>query len=120
MAIKKLKPITPGQRHRLAPVFSALSGDKPEKSLLVGKNSKSGRNSQGRTTVRNVGGGHKRKYRVIDFKRDKIDIPGLVKTLEYDPNRTAFIALIVYKDRERERLELLVGKGERAKARRLV
>ncbi len=101
MAIKKLKPITPGQRHRLAPVFSALSGDKPEKSLLVGKNSKSGRNSQGRTTVRNVGGGHKRKYRVIDFKRDKRDIPGIVKTLEYDPNRTAFIALIVYKDGEK-------------------
>jgi large subunit ribosomal protein L2 len=101
MAVRKLKPITPGQRHRTAPVFDALSGSSPEKSLLVGKTVKSGKNSQGRTTVRHVGGGHKRKYRIIDFKRDKREIPGVVSSVEYDPNRTAFISLINYKDGEK-------------------
>ncbi len=101
MAVKKLKPITPGQRHRTAPVFSALTESSPEKSLVVGKTAKSGRNGQGRTTVRNVGGGHKRKYRIIDFKRDKHEVPGVVKSIEYDPNRSAYISLIQYKDGEK-------------------
>lgn len=101
MAVKKLKPMTPGQRHRTAPVFDALTASKPEKSLVAGKTVKSGKNAQGRTTVRHVGGGHKRKYRIIDFKRNKHDIPGIVKTVEYDPNRSAFISLIQYKDGEK-------------------
>ncbi len=103
MAVKKLRPNTPGQRHRLAPSFDELTNNSntPEKSLTIGKFSNGGRNSQGRMTVRNVGGGHKRKYREIDFKRDKFDIPATVKAIEYDPNRTARIALLHYKDGEK-------------------
>ncbi|MFP4092917.1 MAG: 50S ribosomal protein L2 [Cyclobacteriaceae bacterium] len=98
MAIKKLRPITPGQRHRLAPSFSDLTKKKPEKSLLSSSNKSGGRNSQGRMTMRYIGGGHKRKLREIDFKRKKFDIPATVKAIEYDPNRSARIALLFYAD----------------------
>ena len=101
MAVKKLRPITPGQRFRIAPVFDKVTTDKPEKSLTSSNNHTGGRNNQGRMTTRNVGGGHKRKLREIDFKRDKDQIPATVKSIEYDPNRTARIALLVYKDGEK-------------------
>ena len=90
--------MTPGQRHRLAPVFSDVTTSTPEKSLVAPQRSKGGRNNQGRMTVRNVGGGHKRKMRIIDFKRQKFEIPATVKTIEYDPNRSARIALLFYAD----------------------
>lgn len=101
MAVKKLKPITPGQRHRIAPVFDDITTDTPEKSLLKPLKKTGGRNNQGRRSARYIGGGHKRMYRIIDFKRDKWDIPATVKTIEYDPNRSARIALVVYKDGEK-------------------
>ena len=101
MSVRKLKPITPGQRFRVVNGFDAISTDKPEKSLIAQKKRTGGRNSQGRMTTRNVGGGHKQKYRTIDFKRDKFGIPATVKTIEYDPNRTAFIALLYYADGEK-------------------
>lgn len=101
MPVKKFNPITPGTRTRIANSFAELTTDKPEKSLL-GKMSKSGgRNNEGHRTVRNRGGGHKRRYRVIDFKRNKDTVPATVKSIEYDPNRTAFIALLVYADGEK-------------------
>ena len=101
MATKQLKPITPGQRHRIAPVFDTLTTDRPEKSLTKGLKKSGGRNNRGRITVRRRGGGHKRKYRVIDFKRNKLDVPARVQTIEYDPNRTARIALLAYADGEK-------------------
>ncbi|MBG7613558.1 50S ribosomal protein L2 [Polaribacter sp. BAL334] len=101
MSVRKLKPITPGQRFRVVNGFDTITTDKPEKSLISSKKSSGGRNSQGRMTTRNIGGGHKQKYRVIDFKRDKTGIPATVKTIEYDPNRTAFIALLFYADGEK-------------------
>lgn len=101
MGVRKLKPITPGQRFKVVNDFEAITTDTPEKSLLVGKHSKGGRNNDGRMTVRYRGGGHKRKYRLIDFKRNKFDIPATVKSVEYDPNRSAFIALLVYADGEK-------------------
>jgi len=101
MALKKYKPTTPGQRFKIISAFDDITTDVPEKSLLVGKKSTGGRNNKGRMTIRNVGGGHKQKYRIIDFKRDKEGIPGVVKTIEYDPNRTARIALINYVDGEK-------------------
>jgi large subunit ribosomal protein L2 len=101
MSVRKLKPITPGQRFRVVNGFDAITTDKPEKSLLAPKKRSGGRNSQGRMTTRNIGGGHKQKYRIIDFKRDKKNIPATVKTIEYDPNRTAFIALLSYADGEK-------------------
>lgn len=101
MAIRKFRPITPGQRFRIAPVFDNLSKDKPEKSLITSHKSKGGRNNEGKMTVRNVGGGHKKKLRDIDFKRDKHNVPAVVKTIEYDPNRTARIALLFYADGEK-------------------
>jgi large subunit ribosomal protein L2 len=101
MATKQLKPITPGQRHRIAPVFDEVTSGKPVKSLTVGLGKSGGRNNRGRMTMRRRGGGHKRKYRVIDFKRDKRDIPAKVQTIEYDPNRTARIALLAYADGEK-------------------
>jgi large subunit ribosomal protein L2 len=101
MALKKYKPTTPGQRFKIISAFDEITTDKPEKSLLAPKKSTGGRNSEGRMTIRNVGGGHKKKYRVIDFKRDKEGIAGTVKTIEYDPNRTARIALINYVDGEK-------------------
>ena len=101
MAVRKLRPITPGQRHRTAPVFDAITKGKPEKSLTSPIHSKGGRNNSGKMTVRNVGGGHKRKLREIDFKRNKANIPATVKAIEYDPNRTARIALLYYSDGEK-------------------
>ncbi|TXC78414.1 50S ribosomal protein L2 [Luteibaculum oceani] len=101
MAVRKLKPITPGQRHRLVSGFETVTTDKPEKSLLAPIKKSGGRNNQGRMTMRYLGGGHKQRYRIIDFKRDKQGIPATVKTIEYDPNRTARIALVVYADGEK-------------------
>lgn len=101
MATKKLNPITPGTRHRIAPDFEELTSSKPHKPLTKGLSKTAGRNGNGRITSRHRGGGHKRKYRVIDFKRDKHGIPATVKTIEYDPNRTAFIALVSYSDGEK-------------------
>ena len=101
MSVRKLKPITPGQRFRVVNGFDTITTDKPEKSLLAPKKRSGGRNNQGRMTTRNIGGGHKQRYRIIDFKRDKNGIPATVKTIEYDPNRTAFIALVSYTDGEK-------------------
>ncbi|MCL7753559.1 50S ribosomal protein L2 [Polaribacter sp. Z022] len=101
MSVRKLKPITPGQRFRVVNGFDTITTDKPEKSLLAPKKRSGGRNSQGRMTTRNIGGGHKQRYRIIDFKRDKQGVPATVKTIEYDPNRTAFIALLSYADGEK-------------------
>jgi len=101
MSVRKLKPITPGQRFRVVNGFDAITTDKPEKSLLAPKKRSGGRNSQGKMTMRYVGGGHKKKYRIIDFKRNKPGIPAEVKSIEYDPNRTAFIALLNYQDGEK-------------------
>jgi len=101
MAVKKLRPVSPGQRHRLAPFYETITKGSPEKSLLTSIKKTGGRNNQGRMTMRYIGGGHKRRLRVIDFKRDKKDIPGVVKAIEYDPNRSARIALIYYKDGEK-------------------
>ena len=101
MSVKKLKPITSAQRFRVVNGFDAITTDKPEKSLLVPKKRSGGRNSQGKMTMRYIGGGHKKKYRIIDFKRNKAGIPAEVKSIEYDPNRTAFIALLNYQDGEK-------------------
>jgi large subunit ribosomal protein L2 len=101
VAIKSFKPTTPSRRHMTVSAFDEITTDKPEKSLVVPLVRKAGRNNQGKLTVRHQGGGHKRKYRIIDFKRDKDGIPGKVATIEYDPNRSANIALIHYKDGEK-------------------
>ncbi|MBD3638965.1 MAG: 50S ribosomal protein L2 [Crocinitomicaceae bacterium] len=101
MGVRKLKPITPGQRHKIVNDFSEITKSKPEKSLMSAKKRSGGRNSQGRMTMRYLGGGHKKKYRVVDFKRDKFGIPATVKSIEYDPNRTARIALLFYADGEK-------------------
>ena len=101
MSVRKLKPITPGQRFRVVNGFDAITTDKPEKSLLAPNKRSGGRNSQGKMTMRHIGGGHKRRYRIIDFKRHKEGIPAEVKSIEYDPNRTAFIALLNYQDGEK-------------------
>ncbi len=100
MALKKVKPTTPGQRGMILVDRSALYKGKPLKALTEGKRGQGGRNNTGRVTVRFRGGGHKRAYRNVDFKRSKVDVPALVERLEYDPNRTAFIALIKYQDGE--------------------
>lgn len=101
MSVRKLKPITPGQRFRVVNGFDAITTDKPEKSLLAPLKKSGGRNSQGKMTIRQKGGGHKRRYRVIDFKRDKQGVAATVESIQYDPNRTAFIALLVYTDGEK-------------------
>lgn len=102
MALKKKKPNTPGQRGTILVDYSSLSKKKPEKGLVIKKKKTAGRSkSSGRITVRHKGGGVKKKYRVIDFKREKIDVPATVKAIEYDPNRTCFIALLFYKDGEK-------------------
>ena len=101
MATKKLNPITPGTRFRIANTFTELTVDKPEKSLIKSLSKSGGRNNQGRMSVRQRGGGHKRRYRLIDFKRDKYNVPAKVNTIEYDPNRSAFIALLFYVDGEK-------------------
>ena len=101
MAIKKFKPTSPSRRQMTVTDYSGLSKVAPERSLLVSLKQNSGRNNTGKITVRHRGGGNRRKYRIIDFKRQKFDVPGTVKTLEYDPNRSAFIALIEYQDGEK-------------------
>lgn len=101
MALKVYKPITPGTRARIDLKREELTTNKPEKSLTSGLKSQGGRGAGGRISVRHQGGGHKRKYRIIDFKRDKNGIPGTVRTIEYDPNRSASIALIFYADGEK-------------------
>lgn len=102
MAVRKFKPTTPGQRHKVIGVFKGtITATTPEKSLTVGLRSTGGRNSQGQLSVRYRGGGHKRRYRFIDFKRAKDGVPAVVKTIEYDPNRSARIALLFYKDGEK-------------------
>jgi len=98
MAIRKLKPTTPGQRHKIIGSFEKITASVPEKSLVVGKRASGGRNNQGKMTVGYIGGGHKRRFRVIDFKRTKDGIPAVVKSIEYDPNRSARIALLYYAD----------------------
>ena len=101
MAVRKIKPTTPGQRHKIVSTFEEITTNVPEKSLVRGKRKSGGRNNTGKMTMRQSGGGHKQKDRVIDFKRDKENIPAVVKTVEYDPNRTARIALLFYADGEK-------------------
>ena len=101
MSIRVLKPVTNGTRNMSVTDYSALSKCGPERSLLAPLNKKSGRNSYGRITVRHRGGGNRKKYRIIDFKRDKFDVKATVATLEYDPNRSAHIALLQYEDGEK-------------------
>ncbi|MCE5177697.1 MAG: 50S ribosomal protein L2 [Porphyromonadaceae bacterium] len=101
MAIRKLKPTTPGQRHKIIGSFENITASVPEKSLVVGKSASGGRNNQGKMTMGYLGGGHKRRFRLIDFKRTKDGIPAVVKSIEYDPNRSARIALLYYADGEK-------------------
>jgi large subunit ribosomal protein L2 len=101
MAVRKYNPITPGTRFRVTNAFAEITTDKPEKSLLAPIKKSGGRNSNGRLTVRQRGGGHKRRYRIIDFKRNKDGVAATVTSIEYDPNRTAFIALLQYQDGEK-------------------
>ena len=101
MAIKSYKPTSPGRRFTTTPGFEEITKSEPEKSLIVPVKRKGGRNNNGRITTRHQGGGHKRMYRIIDFKRDKDGVPGRVSSIEYDPNRSCRIALIVYADGEK-------------------
>mgnify|MGYP000556212161 CR=1 FL=1 len=101
MAVRKFKPTTPGQRHKIIGTFEEITASVPEKSLVYGKRISGGRNNTGKMTMRYLGGGHKRKFRFIDFKREKDGVPAVVKTIEYDPNRSARIALLFYADGEK-------------------
>ncbi len=101
MAVRKLRPITPGQRHKIIGTFDTITSSVPEKSLVIGGAKSGGRNSDGKMTMRYIGGGHKRKYRVIDFKRNKDGVPAVVNSIQYDPNRSARIALLFYADGEK-------------------
>ncbi|HEY9869165.1 MAG TPA: 50S ribosomal protein L2, partial [Candidatus Obscuribacterales bacterium] len=101
MPPRKVNPTSAGRRNMSLPDFSDLTADRPEKSLVSSKKQTGGRNNQGRVTVRHKGGGHKKKYRIIDFKRDKHNVPGVVKTIEYDPNRNTRICLVQYADGEK-------------------
>jgi large subunit ribosomal protein L2 len=101
MAIKRLRPITPGTRFKTVLDYSVLTKKAPEKSLTISLKNTGGRNNQGKITVRHIGGGNRRKYRIIDFKRNKDNVPAKVAAIEYDPNRTAFIALLHYADGEK-------------------
>ena len=101
MSVRKLKPITPAQRFRVVNGFDSITTDKPEKSLLAPKKRTGGRNNKGKMTARHIGGGHKKRYRIIDFKRNKFGVEAEVKSIEYDPNRSAFIALVEYTDGEK-------------------
>jgi large subunit ribosomal protein L2 len=112
MGIRKYKPTTPGRRGASVSDFAEITRSTPEKSLIKPLHGKGGRNAHGRITTRHKGGGHKQKYRVIDFRRDKDSIVGVVEQLEYDPNRTAHIALVLYKDGERR--YILAPKGMKA------
>ena len=98
MAVKKLKPVTPGTRFRVAPAFDEITASKPEKSLLAPLKKSGGRNNEGKMTARYIGGGHKRRLRIVDFQRSKFGVPATVKSIEYDPNRSARIALLYYAD----------------------
>ena len=109
MAVKTVKPTSPGRRFQTYPTFEEITRTKPEKSLLRPYKKSGGRNSYGRITVRHRGGGHKRRYRIIDFKREKTDIPARVATIEYDPNRSARIALLHYSDGEKRYILAPVG-----------
>jgi large subunit ribosomal protein L2 len=109
MAVRRFRPITPGTRFKVANSFTELTGAAPEKSLLAPMKNSGGRNNSGKMTMRYLGGGHKQKYRIIDFKRDKHGVPAVVKSVEYDPNRSAFIALLVYADGEKR--YILAPKG---------
>ena len=121
MAIKKINPLTPGQRFKVVTTFDDVTVSKPEKTLTKVKTRSGGRNNDGRMTMRYLGGGHKKKYRVVDFKRDKFGVPAVVKSIEYDPNRTARIALLFYTDGEKRYIiapkglkvgdKILSGKG---------
>lgn len=101
MAVRKLKPVTPAQRHRIVGAFDDITSSTPEKSLLRSLKKSGGRNNDGKMTMRYIGGGHKRMYRVIDFRRNKDGMPAVVRTIEYDPNRSARIALLLYEDGEK-------------------
>ncbi len=101
MAVRKVKPTTPGQRSKVAGSFDDITTNVPEKSLLSSKKRSGGRNNRGKMTVRNIGGGHKRKYRVIDFMRNKDGVAGTINSIQYDPNRSARIALVYYSDGEK-------------------
>ncbi len=101
MALRKFKPTTPGQRHKVAITFEEITTSTPEKSLLAKKKRSGGRNDTGKMTIENIGGGHKKRYRIIDFKRNKFGVPAKVASIEYDPNRTANIALLHYVDGEK-------------------
>lgn len=101
MAVRKFKPTTPGQRHKVIGAFEEITASAPEKSLVFGKRKTGGRNNDGRLTMRYIGGGHKQLFRVIDFKRNKFGVPATVKSIEYDPNRSARIALLYYADGEK-------------------
>jgi len=101
MPIRKFKPTSPGTRHRVGSAFTEITKSTPEKSLTKGKSKSGGRNHDGKMTMRQIGGGHKRRYRTIDFKRNKDGIPATVKGIEYDPNRSAYIALLWYADGEK-------------------
>ena len=101
MSLKKFKPITPGQRHKINSDYSEITTSTPEKSLIGSKKKSGGRNNDGRMTMRYIGGGHKQKYRIVDFKRDKHEVPATVKSVEYDANRTPHIALLFYADGEK-------------------
>lgn len=101
MSVKKLKPVSNAQRFRVVNDFDTVTVSSPEKTLVSPKKRSGGRNNKGRMTVRHIGGGHKRQYRIIDFKRDKYDTPGEIISIEYDPNRSSFIALIKYPDGEK-------------------
>ena len=101
MAVKKLRPMTPGTRFRVAPAFDEITASKPEKSLVKIVKRTGGRNDTGKMTVRNIGGGHKKKLRIVDFKRQKFGIPAIVKSIEYDPTRSSRVALLYYVDGEK-------------------
>ena len=121
MAVRKLKPTTPGQRHRIKLSYDTITTSTPEKSLIKKYTKTGGRNDRGKMTIQHVGGGHKRRYRLIDFKREKFGVPAKVATIEYDPNRTANIALLHYADGEKRYIiaptglqvgaEVVSGKG---------
>lgn len=109
MGIRSLKPVTPGSRFATRPDFTELTASTPEKSLTTALRKTGGRNNKGRITMRHRGGGHRRRYRIIDFKRNKFDIPSKVATIEYDPNRSAYIALLHYADGEKRYILSPVG-----------
>ncbi len=109
MAVKRYKPTSPARRFMTVSDFSEITTTTPEKSLLQSLNKSGGRNSYGRITVRHIGGGNRQKYRIIDFKRNKIDVPATVKTIEYDPNRSANIALLFYADGEKRYILAPIG-----------